>query len=65
MRHFYKQSGGDVPKFEPVKRLNNRVVDKLIRDLRRIYKENPALFDLPTFALKVYSSRLESSQPAR
>ncbi len=29
-------------------------VDKIVRDLRRIYKENPALFDIPTFAQKQY-----------
>ncbi|MDP2668768.1 MAG: hypothetical protein Q8P07_02970 [bacterium] len=44
---------GDVPKLEP-KRLNFRSVDKIVRDLRRIYKENPALFDIPTFAQKIY-----------
>jgi len=45
--------GGDVPKLEP-RRLNFRSVDKIVRDLRRIYKENPALFDIPIFARKVY-----------
>jgi len=45
--------GGDVPKLEP-RRLDFRSVDKIVRDLRRIYKENPALFDVPTFARKVY-----------
>jgi hypothetical protein len=45
--------GGDVPKLEP-KRLNFRSVDKMVRDLRRIYKENPVLFDIPTFAQKQY-----------
>lgn len=41
--------GGDVPKLEP-KRLDFRRVDKIVRDLKRIYKENPALFDVPIFA---------------
>ena len=49
-----RQSGGDVPMFELVKRLNYRIVDKMVRDLRRIYKENPNLFDVPTFAQKQY-----------
>ncbi len=47
------EGGGDVPKLEP-KRLDFRSVDKIVRDLRRIYKENPALFDIPTFAQKQY-----------
>ena len=46
--------GGDVPKLEPIKRLNYRIVDKMVRDLRRIYKEKPNLFDIPTFAQKQY-----------
>lgn len=45
--------GGDVPKLEP-RRLYFRSVDKIVRDLRRIYKENPTLFDIPTFAQKQY-----------
>ena len=45
--------GGDVPKLEPV-RLNFRRIDKIVRDVRRIYKENSALFDVPTFAQKIY-----------
>jgi len=48
-----KLGGDDVPKLEP-KRLNFRSVDKMVRDLRRIYQENPALFDIPTFAQKQY-----------
>jgi hypothetical protein len=36
------------------KRLNFRSVDKMVWDLKRIYKENPALFDIPTFAQKQY-----------
>ena len=46
--------GGDVPMFEPIKRLNYRIIDKIVRDLRRIYKERPALFDIPAFAQKIY-----------
>jgi hypothetical protein len=34
--------GGDVLKLEP-RRLDFRSVDKMVRDLRRIYKENPVL----------------------
>jgi len=45
--------GDDVRKFEP-KRLNFRSVDKIVRDLRRIYKENPTSFDMPIFAKKQY-----------
>lgn len=45
--------GGDVPKLEP-KRLDFKSVDKIVRDLRRIYKENPDFFDVPTFAQKIY-----------
>src|SRR3989339_2027499 len=61
--------GGDVPKLEP-RRLNFRRVDKIVRDLRRIYKENPALFDIPTFAQKqtvlttCSTSLSESFEPA-
>jgi len=46
--------GGDLRKLEPVKRLNFRCADKIVRDLRRLYKENPVLFDIPAFARKVY-----------
>jgi hypothetical protein len=46
--------GGDVRKFEPVKRLNIRSLDLIIRKLRQIYKENPAYFDIPEFVQKVY-----------
>lgn len=42
-------NGDDVPKLEP-KRLDFRRVDKMARDLRRIYKENPTSLDVPTFA---------------
>ncbi len=48
------EGGGDVPMFEPIKRLNFRSVDEIVRDLRRIYKENHALFDIPIFAQKIY-----------
>jgi len=46
--------GGDVRKFEPVKRLNIRNLDLIIRKLRLIYRENPEYFDVPSFAVKVY-----------
>jgi len=29
-------------------------IDKIVRELRRIYKENPEYFDVPSFAVKVY-----------
>jgi len=45
--------GGDVPKLEP-RRLDFRSVDKIVRNLRRIYKENPAYFDIPKFSQKIY-----------
>ena len=40
--------------FEPIKRLNIRNMDKIIQKLRRIYQEKPGLFEVPTFAQKVY-----------
>lgn len=46
--------GDDVPKLEPIRSLHYTRVDKIVRDLRRIYKENPAYFDVPAFAQKVY-----------
>src|SRR3989338_825300 len=46
--------GDDVPKLEPIRTLHFSRVDKIVRDLRRIYKENPSYFDVPTFAQKVY-----------
>jgi len=46
--------GDDVPMFEPVKRLNVRNIDRIIRNLRQIYKENPGYFDIPEFAQKIY-----------
>ena len=46
--------GGDVPKLEPIRGLHYSRVDKIVRDLRRIYKDNPASFDVPAFAQKVY-----------
>lgn len=52
------QSGGDGWRnFEPVvshKTVSFTRIDKIIRELRRIYKENPAYFDVPAFAQKVY-----------
>jgi hypothetical protein len=47
----YSAGGGDVPKLES-KRLEFRSVDKIVRDLRRIYKENPDVFEVTTFAKK-------------
>ncbi len=29
-------------------------VDKIVKDLRKLYKENPSHFDVPAFAQKVY-----------
>jgi len=49
--------GGDLRKFEPVfalKALSYGRIDKIIRRLRLFYKENPAAFDVPAFAVKVY-----------
>jgi len=46
--------GDDCRNFEPKVQLNYSNVDKIVRDLRRIYKENLTLFDVPTFAQKVY-----------
>jgi hypothetical protein len=49
--------GGDFRKLEPVialKSLNFGRIDKIIRRLRLFYKENPASFDVPAFAVKVY-----------
>lgn len=46
--------GDDVPKLEPVRTLSFHRVDKIISNLKRIYKENPAYFDIPKFAQKIY-----------
>ncbi len=50
--------GDDWRNFEPKGRPKTTVsfnrVDRIVRDLRRIYKENPAYFDVPAFAQKVY-----------
>jgi hypothetical protein len=46
--------GDDVPKLEPIRVLSLHRVDKIIRQLRRIYKDNPSYFEVPTFAQKVY-----------
>jgi hypothetical protein len=43
--------------FEPVvsvKTLSFGRLDRIVADLRRIHKENPASFDVPAFAQKVY-----------
>lgn len=46
--------GGDVPKLEPIRSLHYTRVDKLVRDLRRIYQKKPDSFEVPTFAKKIY-----------
>ena len=46
--------GGDARNFEPIVRLSYSNVDKIIRKLRRMYREKPALFDISTFAQKIY-----------
>jgi len=49
--------GGDFRNFEPViaaKSLSLSKLDKIIRQLRLTFKENPASFDVPAFAQKVY-----------
>ncbi len=48
------EGGDDVPKLEPIRSLHYTRVDRIVRDLRRIYKDNPASFDIPAFAVKVY-----------
>lgn len=48
-----KLGGDDWRNFEP-RQLNYARVDKAVRDLRRIYKENPDYFEVPTFAQKQY-----------
>ena len=43
--------------FEPMvsrKTVSFTRIDKIIRELRRLYKENPAYFNVPNFAQKVY-----------
>ena len=50
----WTSGGGDVPKLEPVRVFSFHRVDKIVRHLRRIYKENPSYFDIPAFAQKVY-----------
>ncbi len=52
-----KLGGDDVRKFEPAflrKTLSYGRIDKIVRQLRHHYKENPASFDVPAFAVKVY-----------
>ena len=51
------EGGDDVRKFEPAylrKTLSYGRIDKIVRQLRHHYKENPASFDVPAFAQKVY-----------
>ena len=55
--NFARNCGGDFRKFEPVfalKALSYGRIDKIIRRLRLFYKENPASFEVPAFAQKVY-----------
>ena len=52
-----KDGGGDFRKLEPVYATRSwsfSRIDKIIRRLRLFYKENPASFDVPAFAQKVY-----------
>ena len=50
--------GDDWRNFEPISRPRTTVsfnrIDRIVRELRRIHKENPAYFDVPAFAQKVY-----------
>lgn len=50
--------GDDWRNFEPITRPRTTVsfnrIDRIVRELRRIHKENPAYFDVPAFAQKVY-----------
>ncbi len=51
------EGGGDFRKFKPVfagKTLSYGRIDRIVRELRRIHKENPAYFDVPAFTHKVY-----------
>lgn len=48
------EGGDDVPKFEPVRMFSFHRVDKIVRNLQRIYKENLSYFDIPEFAQKIY-----------
>ena len=52
--YFLVCGGGDVPMFEPIGRLKISQVDKMVRQMRQIYKERPNLFDVPDFAQKIY-----------
>jgi len=48
---FHIYGGGvDVRKLEP----NLNTIKPLIRDLRKLYKQNPNWFEVPKFAIKVY-----------
>jgi hypothetical protein len=49
--------GGDFRNSEPVYATRSWIfdrIDKSIRDLRRIYKDNPSYFEIPEFARKIY-----------
>ena len=53
----WKSGGGDFRNFEPVyttRSWSMSRIDKIIRQLRRIYKDNPSYFEVPAFAQKVY-----------
>jgi len=50
----YLYSSKSLYRISPIRALHYSRVDKIVHDLRRIYKENPAPFDVPAFAQKVY-----------
>jgi len=57
MSHCKQLRGGYFRNFEPVitaKSLSFSKLDKIIRQLRLQFKENPASFDVPAFAQKIY-----------
>ena len=49
-----QSGGGDVRNFESIGRLSYSNVDGIIRKLRRMYQEKQDLFEVPTFAQKIY-----------
>lgn len=49
-----RHGGDDVPEFETRRQSKFGTIDKTREKLRRIYKENPAYFDTPKLAQKVY-----------
>ena len=49
--------GEDARNFEPVfalKALSYGRIDKIIRQLRKIYRDAPGHFEIPTFAVRIY-----------